>query len=73
MKGSPFDLILLGAIVLGGMQPGGRGAIVINIITVHWEGGSKKGQKPACVLNQWPQEVLNNFPEGFSNSKDIEV
>ena len=53
------------------MQHGVRGAIVINIITVQGE-GVKKGQIPACALNQWPQEVLNNFPARFSNSKDIE-
>ena len=36
---------------------GGEGdqAIVMNINSVH--GGVKKGQKSACVFNQWPLAV----------------
>ena len=61
VKGSPVDLILLGAIVLVGMQPGGRG-------------GVKKGQKTYVLSKSMaPREVLNNFPQRFSNSKNIEI
>ena len=54
----------LGAIDLVRTQPGGRGgqAIVINFITVQGGGGVKKGQKTACILNQWP---LREFQVGI--------